>query len=269
MLFTPDSYFCVGIRIMRKKIVAGNWKMNLLKEEAQALTAEIIGMIKDEESRPVNVILFPPFLYINALTQQANAETRISIGAQNCSDKLSGAYTGEVSASMLASLGCKYVLVGHSERRSYYGETNQSCATKIDLALQNNISPIYCIGETLNERESGIHFDIIKKQLEEGIFHLNNEDFSNCIIAYEPVWAIGTGKTASSDQAQEIHKFIRQTLAVKYGNETAENCSILYGGSCNDQNAKELFNLPDVDGGLIGGASLKSRSFTNIIKSLP
>lgn len=269
MLFESDSYFCVVIRIMRKKIIAGNWKMNLLKEEAQALTAELIGMIKDEESRPVNVILFPPYLYINALIQQSNAESRISIGAQNCSDKVSGAYTGEVSAAMLASLGCKYILVGHSERRSYYGETNQTCSTKIDLGLQNNITPIYCIGETLNERESGIHFEVIKKQLEEGIFHLNESDFSKCVIAYEPVWAIGTGKTASADQAQEIHQFIRQTISSKYGNTAAENCSILYGGSCNDQNAKELFSLPDVDGGLIGGASLKSRSFTNIIKALP
>lgn len=254
---------------MRQKIVAGNWKMNLLKQEAQALTAELIGMLRDEESRQVNVILIPPFVYINALVQQSNAEMRISIGAQNCSEKLAGAYTGEVSASMLDSLGCKYVLVGHSERRSYYGETNQSCCAKIDIALQNNIHPIYCIGETLNERESEVHFSVIKKQLEEGIFHLSLSDFSKCVIAYEPVWAIGTGKTASAAQAQEIHQYIRKTIAEKFGIEAANNCSILYGGSCNDQNAKELFNLPDVDGGLIGGASLKSRSFVNIIKSLP
>lgn len=269
MILTTDSYFCIALLTMRKKIVAGNWKMNLLKEEAQALTAELIGMIKDEEPRQVNVILFPPFLYINALIQQANAESRISIGAQNCSDKESGAYTGEVAAAMLASLGCNYVLVGHSERRSYYGETNISCASKIDIALKNNISPVYCIGETLNERESGMHFEILQKQLNEGIFHLNKEEFAKCILAYEPVWAIGTGKTASPEQAQEIHQFIRKAVEAKYGIDSANNCSILYGGSCNDQNAKELFSLPDVDGGLIGGASLKSRSFTNIIKSLP
>ncbi len=254
---------------MRNKIVAGNWKMNLLKEEAQSLTAELIGMIKDEVSRPVNVILFPPFLYINALIQQCNVESRIQIGAQNCSNNSSGAFTGEVAAPMLASLGCKYVLVGHSERRSYYGENNRSCASKIDIALHHNISPIYCIEETLKERESNIHFTVIQKQLEEGIFHLSKEKFSNCILAYEPVWAIGTGKTASPDQAQEIHHFIRKAIEKKYGSDVAANTTLLYGGSCNDQNAKELFNLPDVDGGLIGGASLKSRSFMNIIKSMP
>ena len=256
------------MNIIRKKIVAGNWKMNLNLQESQSIVAELIGMIADENKNDCEVYLFPSFIYINTLHRQTQ-ETSILIGAQNCSDKSVGAYTGEISINMLSSVGCKAVLIGHSERRVYYQETNYSCAEKINLALQQNITPFYCIGETLNERNANQQFEIIEKQLIEGIFHLNKEEFAKCILAYEPVWAIGTGKTASPEQAQEIHQFIRKAVEAKYGIDSANNCSILYGGSCNDQNAKELFSLPDVDGGLIGGASLKSRSFTNIIKSLP
>jgi len=250
----------------RKKIVAGNWKMNLSLQDAQSLTAELLGMIQDEKQNDSLVYLFPPFVYINSIYRQIQ-NSPINVGAQNCADQLSGAYTGETSVTMLNSVGASAVLIGHSERRTYYNESNESCAKKITLALQHGISPFYCIGETLNERNSNQQFDIIEKQLMEGIFHLSVEEFSKCVIAYEPVWAIGTGLTASPDQAQEMHAFIRKLITEKYDATTANNCSILYGGSCNDQNAKELFSLPDVDGGLIGGASLKSRSFMNIIKA--
>ncbi|MBL7923810.1 MAG: triose-phosphate isomerase [Bacteroidia bacterium] len=254
---------------MARKIVAGNWKMNLLRDEAFSLVAEITGMLNDEESRPVKIILFPSFIHLGAIHQLVASDARIAVGAQNCSDKASGAYTGEVSAAMLSSYGCKYVLVGHSERRQYYGEDNVLLAEKINSILHAGMRPLYCVGEQLEERKSGKHFDVVRSQLEEGIFHLSPSAFGKCILAYEPVWAIGTGLTASPAEAQEMHAFIRQRIAEKYGQEAAENTSILYGGSCNDQNARELFSLPDVDGGLIGGASLKSRSFVNIVKALP
>ena len=251
----------------RKKIVAGNWKMNLSLQEAQSLTAELIGMIQDEKQNSCEVVLFPPFVYINTIRKQI-LDTPIHVGAQNCADQSAGAYTGEVSISMLQSVGATAVLIGHSERRTYYHETNQNCAIKINLALQQNITPFYCIGETLNERNANQQFEVIENQLRDGIFHLNAEDFSKCVIAYEPVWAIGTGLTASPEQAQEMHAFIRNKIADKYSMDIAQKVSILYGGSCNDQNAKELFALTDVDGGLIGGASLKSRNFMNIINAI-
>jgi len=251
----------------RKKIVAGNWKMNLSLQEAQSLTAELIGMIQDEKHNSCHVFLFPPFVYINTINKQIQ-DMPIHVGAQNCADQMSGAYTGEVSVSMLNSIGANAVLIGHSERRTYNHETNQNCSTKINLALQQGLTPFYCIGETLNERNANQQFDVIEKQLNEGIFHLNETDFSKCVIAYEPVWAIGTGLTASPEQAQEMHAFIRSKIADKYSMDIAQKISILYGGSCNDQNAKELFALPDVDGGLIGGASLKSRNFMDIINAI-
>ena len=251
----------------RKKIVAGNWKMNLSLQEAQSLTAELIGMIQDEKHNACEVVLFPPFVYINTIRKQIQ-DTTIHVGAQNCADQSAGAYTGEVSVNMLQSVGASAVLIGHSERRTYYHETNQICATKINLAIQQNITPFYCIGETLNERNANQQFEVIDNQLRDGIFHLNAEDFSKCVIAYEPVWAIGTGLTASPEQAQEMHAFIRSKIADNYSMEVANKISILYGGSCNDQNAKELFALTDVDGGLIGGASLKSRNFMNIINAI-
>ncbi len=254
---------------MAVKIVAGNWKMNLNRGEAQALVSEITGMLSDEVTHPVKVILFPANIYIGAITQLTSSDHRIAIGAQNCSNKESGAFTGEVSAGMLKSMGCHYVLIGHSERRAYFGETNTLLSEKIDSAIKHLLHPVYCIGEQLEDRNNKKHFEVIENQLNEGIFHLDAPDFEKCIIAYEPVWAIGTGLTASAEQAQEMHSYIRQLIEKKYGAVIAENTTILYGGSCNDQNAKELFALNDVDGGLIGGASLKSRSFVNIIKSLP
>lgn len=254
---------------MAEKIVAGNWKMNLLRGEAMALVTEILAMLADEESRPVKVILFPPTIYISAVAQLISSDHRIHIGAQNCSEKESGAFTGEVSAAMLKSAGCQFVLIGHSERRAYFGESNALLAEKINRAIKHLLHPVYCIGEQFEDRKNGNHFKVIKDQLTEGIFHLESHDFEKCILAYEPVWAIGTGLTASPQQAQEMHAYIRQLIVEKYGSQLAERTSLLYGGSCNDQNAKELFALNDVDGGLIGGASLKSRSFVNIIKQLP
>jgi triosephosphate isomerase len=254
---------------MAQKIVAGNWKMNLDRTQAGILISEICGMMDTEEPRPVQVLLFPSYIHIGMAVQMTASEPRIRIGAQNCSSHASGAFTGEVSASMLRSTGCTHVLVGHSERRTLFFENDQVLAEKTRRVLEEEMTPVFCIGELLNERESGGHFDVIQKQLNNGLFHLGKADFSKCIIAYEPVWAIGTGVTASSDQAQEMHAAIRSMISDKYGNETAGETSILYGGSCNEQNASSLFRLPDVDGGLIGGASLKSRSFVNIIKALP
>jgi len=191
----------------------------------------------------------------------------LGLGAENCADHTSGAYTGEVSAPMVASTGATYVILGHSERRQYYGETSETLKEKVNLALANGLTPIFCIGEVLEEREAGKHFDVVKAQIEEALFDLSAEDFSKLILAYEPVWAIGTGKTATDDQAQEIHAYIRSVIEGKYGKEVAENTSILYGGSCKPSNAKALFAKPDVDGGLIGGASLKADSFMGIVEA--
>lgn len=254
---------------MSGKMVAGNWKMNLNRQEAQSLVVEITGMLQDEVSAEKQVVLFPPFVHIGAVAQLCAGESRISVGAQNCSNKESGAYTGEVSAGMLKSAGCRYVLIGHSERRQYFMETNQLLAEKIGVAVKNLLHPVYCIGESMEERNQGIHFEIIRQQLEQGIFHLAAAAFEKCVLAYEPVWAIGTGLTASSAQAQEMHAYIRSLIQQQYGEPIARATTILYGGSCNEQNAEELFQQPDVDGGLIGGASLKSRSFINIVKALP
>ena len=254
---------------MARKIVAGNWKMNLNRDEAFALVSEITGMLKDEEIRDLKVILFPSFIHLGAIVQLRNGDSRIYVGAQNCNDHAAGAYTGEIAASMIQSYGANHVLIGHSERRSYFNESGDKLSQKINMAIQYSLTPVFCIGELLEERNSAIHFKIIEQQLTNEIFHLSPDDFKKCIIAYEPVWAIGTGLTASPEQAQEMHAFIRATISTKYSKEIAEQTSILYGGSCNDQNAKQIFALPDVDGGLIGGASLKSRSFVNIIKSLP
>ncbi|MEE0974084.1 MAG: triose-phosphate isomerase, partial [Muribaculaceae bacterium] len=191
--------------------------------------------------------------------------TKLGLGAENCADKKSGAYTGEVSASMVASTGATYVILGHSERRQYYGETSAILKEKVGLALENNLTPIFCIGEVLEERENGTYFDVVKAQIEEALFELSAEDFGKIILAYEPVWAIGTGKTATDDQAEEMHAFIREVLAAKYGEAVAEETSILYGGSCKPSNAAQLFAKPNVDGGLIGGASLEAESFMGIV----
>jgi triosephosphate isomerase len=251
---------------MRKKIVAGNWKMNLDYNEGLSLFSEIINMFKDEATGKQQAVICSPFIHLHSLAQLAKGYTNVGVGAQNAHQAESGAYTGEISAKMIKSVGAEYVILGHSERRQYFGETNQLLAAKTDTALKNDLKPIFCIGETLQEREAEEHFNIIKSQLVEGVFHLDETDFAKLVIAYEPVWAIGTGVTASSDQAQEIHAFIRIEIAAKYGQEIAANTTILYGGSCNPKNAPELFAQPDIDGGLIGGASLKSRDFIDIVK---
>lgn len=251
---------------MRKKIVAGNWKMNKDYTDGMGLFSEIINMANDEVHGSQKLIVCASYIHLNSLVALGKGNSKVSVGAQNCHHEESGAYTGEVSAGMLNSIDVQYVIIGHSERRQYFGENNQMLAKKTDAALNNNILPIFCIGETLEERESGKHFSIIRKQLAEGTFHLSALDFAKVVIAYEPVWAIGTGVTASSEQAQEIHEFIRKEIAAQYGEDVANDTTILYGGSCNPKNASELFAQPDIDGGLIGGASLKSRDFLDIAK---
>jgi triosephosphate isomerase len=248
---------------MRRNIVAGNWKMNKLFPEADDLINNIAETLREFDTTDVDVIVCPPFVYLELVSDVAE-DVDFFVGAQNVSKFDNGAYTGEVSASMLKALGVDYCIVGHSERRKYFGETNQDVAQKINQLLKEDITPIMCVGESLEQRESGKHFDVIKQQVEEGIFHLNQEDIKRCIIAYEPVWAIGTGKTATKEQAQEVHAFIRQLITDKYSDDVAQEISILYGGSCNSKNARELFAMKDVDGGLIGGASLKSKDFIDI-----
>ncbi len=252
---------------MRKKIVAGNWKMNMDYTSGLSLFSEVVNMVNDEARGDQEVIVCPPSLFVYSLAQMGKGNNRVSVGAQNCHQAESGAYTGEISASQIKSVGACYVILGHSERRQYFGETDELLAQKTDAVLKNGLKPIFCIGETLEERNQNIHFQLIKQQLEKGIFHLSAEEFSKVVIAYEPVWAIGTGVTASPEQAQEIHAYIRKEIAAKYGPQVAEDTTILYGGSCNPKNAAELFSQSDIDGGLIGGASLKSRDFTDIVKA--
>ena len=249
---------------MRKNIVAGNWKMNENLQEGIALAKEVSELVEKAAPKNVEVVLGIPFIHLTEVNKTVN-KANVKVSAQNCAKEVSGAYTGEVSASMIKSTGCEYVILGHSERRAYYGETNETLVEKVNRTLENDMDVIFCIGEVLEERESGNHFDVVKSQLENGVFHLSADAFKHIVLAYEPVWAIGTGVTASSDQAQEIHAFIRKTLVEKYGEEVAENTSILYGGSCKPSNAKELFANKDVDGGLIGGASLKAEDFLGII----
>jgi triosephosphate isomerase (TIM) len=252
---------------MRKKIVAGNWKMNKTLEEAQILTSELMGMVADEVKGNVITILCTPFPYLVPIKSQLGTST-IKVGAQNCSEHDSGAYTGETSAVMLKSMGVPYVIIGHSERRQYFGEKGKLLAIKVDKALASGVTPIFCCGEPLEIREKGTHEALVKQQVEESLFHLSAEALQKVVIAYEPVWAIGTGKTATSQQAQDMHAVIRKHLASKYGQATADKISILYGGSVKADNAKELFSCPDVDGGLVGGASLKSREFVEIVKAI-
>jgi len=248
---------------MRKNIVAGNWKMNKTLNEGIELAKEL-NTILSENKPNCDVVIGTPYIHLADVAKIVDTSI-IGVSAQNCADKVSGAYTGEISASMVKSTGADYVILGHSERRAYYGETDAILKDKVNLALENDLTPIFCIGEVLEERESEKHFEVVKSQIENGLFHLSSGEFSKVVLAYEPVWAIGTGKTASPEQAQEMHAFIRKTLAEKYGQEVADNTSILYGGSCKPSNAKELFSNPDVDGGLIGGASLKAEDFQGII----
>jgi len=251
---------------MRSKIVAGNWKMNKTLEEGKILASEIMSMVADEIKGDVKVIFCTPFPYLLTIKSQLG-NGRISVGAQNCNENEWGAYTGEVSAPMLKAMDIPYVILGHSERRQYFGEDGKLLAKKVDAALKHGLSPIFCCGEPLEVREKGEHEAMVKKQVEESLFHLDEASLKKIVIAYEPVWAIGTGKTATSQQAQDMHAVIRKLLAAKYGQNVANEISILYGGSVSAANANELFSCPDVDGGLVGGASLKSREFTEIIKS--
>ena len=252
---------------MRKKIVAGNWKMNTNLQEGIDLAKAVSEAIEkiDFDSSKYGLVIAPPFTHLSAVASILSS--KIGLSAQNIAAYEKGAYTGEISAAMVSSTGANYVILGHSERRNYFGENSEILTAKLNLALQHQLTPIFCIGEVLAEREANKHFDIIKQQLTEVVFNLQQSDFQKLIIAYEPVWAIGTGKTATPEQAQEIHAFIRQLISEKYNTETAENTTILYGGSCNSSNAKELFSQKDIDGGLIGGASLKADDFLAIINS--
>lgn len=249
----------------RPKIVAGNWKMNKTLQEAENLVQGIISKLNEFDE--VTKIIIPPFPYITRVQQLTANQHTIFIGAQNCHSEASGAYTGEVSAGMLASIGCNYVIIGHSERRLYFKEQDYELVAKIKEVLKHGMKPIFCIGETLQERKGNTHFTVITNQLKHVLQHFTIQDVTNFIIAYEPVWAIGTGETATAAQAQEMHAFIRDILADLFDSSLATQIPLLYGGSCNAQNASELFACPDVDGGLIGGASLKADDFCKIIYS--
>ena len=248
---------------MRKNIVAGNWKMNKNLQEGIALAKDLNAALTADKPN-CDVVICTPFIHLASVVPAVDAAI-IGVGAENCADKVSGAYTGEVSAEMVASTGAKYVILGHSERRAYYGETAEILKEKTQLALANGLTPIFCIGEVLEERNQGIQNEVVYKQLAGSLYDLSAEDFSKIILAYEPVWAIGTGLTATPEQAEEIHAYIRSVIAEKWGAEVADNTSILYGGSCKPSNAKELFANPNVDGGLIGGAALKVEDFKGII----
>ncbi|MDE6714890.1 MAG: triose-phosphate isomerase [Muribaculaceae bacterium] len=250
---------------MRKNIVAGNWKMNTTVPEGVQLATEVNAALADKKVN-CDVVICVPFTHLTAVNQVIN-QNKLGLGAENCADHKSGAYTGEVSAAMVASTGATYVILGHSERRQYYGETSETLKEKVALVFENNLTPIFCIGEVLEQRENGTYFDVVKSQIEDALFNLSAEDFGKVILAYEPVWAIGTGKTATDDQAEEMHAYIRNLIAEKYGKEVADNTSILYGGSCKPSNAKALFAKPNVDGGLIGGASLKCADFMGIVEA--
>lgn len=252
---------------MRKHIVAGNWKMNKDFGEAEELIDNLMSRLEETElDKNTLMIICPPFPYLEMAVEYSD-DSYFAVGAQNVSTEDSGAYTGEVSAAMLESLELGYCIVGHSERRAYHHETNAIIAKKVDQLLKHEIRPIVCCGEVLEEREADKQFEVVEKQIVESLFHLTEDQFSNIVIAYEPVWAIGTGRTATPEQAQEIHAFIRSLIAKKYGQRIADETSILYGGSCKPGNAKELFANPDVDGGLIGGACLNAEDFVAIATS--
>lgn len=252
---------------MRKQIAAANWKMNLTYQQANELAD---GLLKTEHTLADNqlVVLGVPFPYLMAIKEKFSGKKNVFIAAQNCNDKRSGAYTGETSAEMLKSIGLEYVILGHSERREYYNETNDLLAKKVDIAFDNGLQPIFCCGEPLSIREAGTQNEFVEKQLVESLFHLPVEKMQWFVIAYEPIWAIGTGKTATSEQAQEMHAHIRSVIAGKYGQSVADSISILYGGSVKAANAKEIFGKPDVEGGLVGGASLIASEFAEIINAL-
>ena len=251
--------------IMRKNIVAGNWKMNTTKVDGVALAQEVAAL-SEQTPAEVGLIVAPPFTHLCAVGK-ALAGSKVELSAQNCADHVKGAYTGEVSVDMLKAVGCQWTILGHSERREYYGETDEKLVEKTRLALEAGLGVILCVGERLEEREAGKHFDVCASQIENVLYKFSAEDMTKVIIAYEPVWAIGTGKTATAEQAEEIHAFIRSRIAAKFGDEVAEDMTILYGGSCKPSNARELFAQKDIDGGLIGGAALKAADFIEIAKS--
>lgn len=250
--------------MIRNKIVAGNWKMNKTLQEGIAFAEELNQVLCGKTK--CKIIIAPPFIHLSELSKIFD-KTAISVAAQDCADKASGAYTGEVSAAMIKSTGASSVILGHSERRAYYGETSDILKEKLRLALLENLTPIFCIGETLAEREADEQFAVVEIQLKSALLGLSADDFAKIILAYEPVWAIGTGKTATPSQAEEMHAFIRSVIEKLYGNTVAGQTSILYGGSCNAKNAAELLAKPNIDGGLIGGASLKVEDFTAIINA--
>ncbi|MBX9448995.1 MAG: triose-phosphate isomerase [Taibaiella sp.] len=249
----------------RKKIVAGNWKMNKTVAEGKQLVSELQQGLSSGTG-DVHVIIAAPFLHLPTLIEQSKENNPLRFGAQNCHQEASGAFTGEISAAMLADAGVQYVILGHSERRQYFNEDEALLSKKIDTALAQGLKVIYCVGESLEVRELNEQNELVKSQLT-ALDHLSPDAMAEVVLAYEPVWAIGTGKTATSEQAQEMHRFIRNTIIEQFGKETADNTSILYGGSCNAQNAAELFAQPDIDGGLIGGASLKAPDFIAIIEA--
>ena len=241
--------------------------MNKTLDEGIQLASEVVNMVEDEVIDGTKVVLIPPFIHLSQVSKIVEGSSKVSLGAQNCNENESGAYTGEVSVGMLVSAGAEYVLVGHSERREYYNESDELLAKKVDAALNGGLTPIFCCGEPLEIREAGTHEDYVRTQLTNSLFHLDESDFRKIVVAYEPIWAIGTGKTATSEQAQEMHACIRAHLTSKYGEDAANDCTIQYGGSCKPSNAQEIFAGNDVDGGLIGGAALKARDFTDIAKS--
>lgn len=249
---------------MRKNIVAGNWKMNKNAQETKALVDELKTRLANATAE---IVIAPSFVNL-ALAKAELTDSKIVVAAQNMHQAENGAYTGEIAADMLTSIGVNTVILGHSERRQYFHETDSMLAYKVDTALKHNMTVIFCIGEELKDRQDKQHFNVVENQLRDGLFHIENSAWANIVLAYEPVWAIGTGETASPDQAQEMHAFIRETVRHTFGSDIAENLSILYGGSVKPDNAKEIFSKPDVDGGLIGGAALKADDFVAIANSI-
>lgn len=252
---------------MRTKIVAGNWKLNNNKEESKQLIKDLKKALKKEKLKNTRVIVAPTFVNL-ASSVKAAKKSKIEVVAQNMHQAKNGAFTGEVSADMLKAIGVETVILGHSERRTYFNETDASLAEKVNTVLENKMETIFCFGELLEDRKSDNHFKVVESQLSNALFHLEGKDFKSIVLAYEPVWAIGTGETASPEQAQEMHAFIRSIIEKKYNKEVADAVSILYGGSVKPANAEEIFSKPDVDGGLIGGAALKVADFTAIIKAI-
>jgi len=250
---------------MRKYIVAGNWKMNTTVPEGVELAKAVVEKGKDLPAN-VELVVAPPFTHLACVADVLKG-SQVALSAQNCADHEKGAYTGEIAVNMLTSLGCKYTILGHSERRQYYGETDEKLVEKVKLALGAGLGVILCVGENLDEREAGKHFDVCAAQIKNVLYQFTAEDMQKIVVAYEPVWAIGTGKTATAEQAQEIHACIRTVIAEKFGLEVADDMTILYGGSCKPSNAKELFAQKDIDGGLIGGAALKADDFIGIARS--